>query len=123
MARAGLSTEPVGAGTSRQMAFRTSGHALAGLGADAQDVVRVAADDLADLLGVLVGLRRREVDLVQHRDDVQVVLEREVEVGQRLRLDALRGVDEQQGALAGGERARHLVGEVDVPGVSIMCRT
>ena len=69
--------------------------ALAGLGADPQHVVGVAADDVRDLGGVQVGLRRRQVDLVQHRDDVQVVLERQVEVGQRLRLDALRGVDEQ----------------------------
>ena len=61
-----------------------------------------------------LGLRGRQVDLVQHRDDVQVVLERQVEVGQRLRLDALRGVDQQDGALAGGQRAGHLVGEVDV---------
>ena len=38
----------------------------------------------------------------------------EVEVRQRLRLDALRGVDDEHGALAGRQRARHLVGEVDV---------
>jgi hypothetical protein len=36
---------------------------------------------------------------------VQVVLEREVEVGQRLGLDALRGVDEQQRPLAGRQAA------------------
>ena len=40
--------------------------------------------------------------------------ERQVEVGERLRLDALRGVDDQDRALAGGQRARDLVGEVDV---------
>ena len=34
----------------------------------------------------------------------------------RLRLDALRGVDDQQRALARGQRARDLVGEVDVAG-------
>ena len=39
-----------------------------------------------------------------------------VDVGQRLRLDALAGVDHQQRALAGGERAVDLVGEVDVAG-------
>ena len=60
---------------------------------------------LGQLGGVLLRLRRRQVDLVQHRDDVQVVLERQVEVGERLRLDALGGVDEQHGALAGGEAA------------------
>jgi hypothetical protein len=43
---------------------------------------------------------RRQVDLVEHRDDREVVLERQVEVRERLRLDALRGVDEQDRALA-----------------------
>ena len=45
---------------------------------------------------------------------VEVVVEREVDVGERLRLDALRRIDDEQRALAGGERARHLVVEVDV---------
>ena len=62
----------------------------------------------------LFRLRARQVDLVDDRDDLEVVLDREVGVGQRLRLDALRGVDQQQRALAGGERPRDLVREVDV---------
>ena len=57
----------------------------------------------------LVRLRARQVDLVDDRDDLEVVLDREVGVGQRLRLDALRGVDQQQRALARGQRPRHLV--------------
>ncbi len=88
--------------------------ALAGLAGDPQAVARVAADQVGELLGVLVGLRGREVDLVEHRDDRHVVLERQVEVGEGLRLDPLRGVDQQHRALAGGQAARHLVGEVDV---------
>ena len=35
---------------------------------------------------------------------VEVGLERQVDVGQRLRLDALRGVDDEERALAGGQR-------------------
>ena len=65
-----------------------------------------------DPLGVGVG----QVDLVDDGDDRQVVLERQVDVGQRLGLDALGGVDDQQRALAGGEAAADLVGEVDVAG-------
>jgi hypothetical protein len=57
-----------------------------------------------------------QVDLVEHGHNLEVVLEREVHVGNRLRLDALRSVDDEQRALARGERARHLVPEVDVPG-------
>ena len=66
--------------------------------------------------GDAVGLGRREVDLVERGDDREVVLEREVAVGEGLRLDALRRVDEEQRAFAGGEAARHLVPEVDVAG-------
>ena len=43
-----------------------------------------------------------------------VVLDRLVDVGERLRLDPLRRVDHQQRALAGGEAAAHLIGEVDM---------
>ena len=90
------------------------GHALAGFAGHAQHVVGLAADDVGDLSGVAVGVGGGQVDLVQHRDDVQVAVQREVKVGQGLRLDALGGVDQQHRALAGLQRARHLVGEVDV---------
>ena len=90
------------------------GDAVTGLGADPQDAVGVAADEVGDLGGVALGVGRREVDLVEHGDDLEVVLHGQVEVGQGLRLDALRGVDQQDRALARGERAADLVGEVDV---------
>ena len=60
------------------------------------------------------GVRVGEVDLVDDRDHLEVIVERLVDVGERLRLDALGGIDDQQRALARGERSRHLVGEVDV---------
>ncbi len=90
--------------------------ALAGLGRDPQHLARVAADDGRQLLGVALGLGRGQVDFVQDRDDLEVGVDRQVEVGQRLRLDPLGRVDQQHGALAGFQAARHLVGEVDVPG-------
>ena len=71
---------------------------------------------MLDLTRDPVGLGRREVDLVERGDDGEVVLEREVAVGEGLRLDALGRVDEQQRPLAGGQAARHLVPEVDVAG-------
>jgi hypothetical protein len=43
-----------------------------------------------------------------------VVVDGEIDVGQRLRLDPLAGVDQQQRAFARRQRARDLVGEVDV---------
>ena len=61
------------------------------------------------------GICGRQVDLVDDGDDLEVVLDREVGVGERLRLDPLRGVDDEDGALARLERARDLVREVHVP--------
>ena len=45
---------------------------------------------------------------------MQVGVQCQVQVGQRLRLDALGRVDQQDRALAGGQRPGHLVGEVHV---------
>ena len=40
------------------------------------------------------------IDLVQDRNDLEIVLDRQIGVGKRLRLDALSGIDDQQCALA-----------------------
>ena len=45
-----------------------------------------------------------------------IVLDRLVDVGERLRLDALRRIDHQQRALARRQAARDLVREVDMAG-------
>jgi hypothetical protein len=74
-----------------------------------QGVVAVEADDLRDLTACLFRLRARQIDLVDDRNDLEVVLDREVRVGQRLRLDALRRVHQQQRSFAGRERPRHFV--------------
>jgi hypothetical protein len=41
-----------------------------------------------------------------------VVLNRLIDIGERLRLHALAGIDHEQRAFAGGQRAVHLIGEV-----------
>ena len=60
----------------------------------------VLAEQVGDLLGHALGLGARQVDLVQARDQLEPGVHREVGVGQRLGLDALGGVDDQQRALA-----------------------
>ena len=74
----------------------------------------VDADDVLDLLPRLLRLGAGQVDLVEHGDDLEAGVHREVRVGEGLRLDPLARVHHQQRALAGGQRARHLVGEVHV---------
>ena len=61
-----------------------------------------------------VGIGRGKVDLVDDRDDLEVVLDREVRVRERLRLDSLRRIHDEHRALARLEAARDLVGEVHV---------
>jgi hypothetical protein len=86
----------------------------AGLGADGHGVFGVDADDGFDLLLDAVDVGGGQVDLVEDRHDFQPLLHRGVAVGDRLRFHALRGVDDEQGAFAGGERTRDFVAEVDV---------
>ena len=91
------------------------GHALAGLAADGQHLGGVDAEGLLDLGLDLVGPAGLHVDLVQRRDDREVGVDGGIGVGDGLSLDALGGVDQEDRALAGGEAARDLVVEIDVP--------
>ena len=88
----------------------------AGLARGVDDVVGVAADEVHDFVGHLLRHGVRQVDFVEHRNDFQVGPNGEVEVGNRLGLNTLRGIHDEQGALAGGNAAAHLVAEVDVAG-------
>ena len=79
-----------------------------------EDRSAVDAEDPLDLPGVLLGIGGGQVDLVQGGHDLEVVLEGLVTGGERLGLDALGGVDEQDGPLTGGQGPADLVAEVHV---------
>ncbi len=113
-ARAGASGSPAGRRYPLHDGVEHLVHARTRLRRDAEHPLRRLADELAELGSSGIRIRLREIDLVRDRDDLEVVVEREVRVGQRLRLDPLRRVDEEQRPLAGLERARDLVAEVDV---------
>ena len=70
-------------------------HTHAGFARCADDVLMFAAQQLHNLVLHLLGLGRVEVALVHDRYDFQVVVDGHVEVGDGLRLDALRGVHNQ----------------------------
>ena len=65
---------------------------LAGLGGDLQYVLFVHAKELGQLLHRAGHIGHGEVDLVQDRDDLEVLLHGQVEVGEGLRLDPLARV-------------------------------
>ena len=62
----------------------------------------------------LLRLGGGQVDLVDHRHDLVVMLDRLVDVCERLRFHALRRIHHQQRAFARGKAAAHFIGEVDV---------
>ena len=78
--------------------------------------LRVEADHGFDLLANALRLGRRQIDLVDHRNDFQVVMQRQIGIGQRLRFHALRCVHHQQRAFAGLQAARNFVGKIHVAG-------
>ncbi len=64
---------------------------------------------LLDLFANAFRLGRRQIDLVDHRNDFQIVVQRQVGIRQRLRFHALRRVHHQQRAFARLQAARNFV--------------
>src|SRR6185437_10822916 len=91
-------------------------HTLPGLRADPQHIIGLAAEDMRQLGSVAIRVGGGQIDLVEDRDDPEIFFQSQVQVGQRLRLDALRGVHQQHRTLACFQCAGYLVGEIDVPG-------
>ena len=91
-------------------------HVQPGLGGNLDRVAGIKPDHILDLLLNLGGLGGGQIHLVEHRHNLVAVVDRLIDVRQRLRLDALARIDDQQRTLAGGERAVNLVSEVDVAG-------
>ena len=81
------------------------GDAHAGLAAGAYYVGVVASEQLDNLVFDFLGVGRVEVALVEHGDDLEVVVDGHVEVRYCLGLYALGGVDDEQRALACCDRA------------------
>src|SRR5262249_28378221 len=82
-------------------------------GRDPDSCRRIDTDNILDLLLDAVFIGRRQINLVEDGQDLEIVIEGLIDVGERLRLDALARVNHEDGALAGGKRSRDLVGEVD----------
>ena len=85
-------------------------------GADLHHICCVQADQDFDLLRDVVRLRGGQVDLIDDSNQVEVLLQRHVKVGEGLRFNPLSRVHHQQRALARLKRAADLVGEVHMAG-------
>ena len=56
----------------------------------------------------------REIDLIDDRNDREVIGHRQIHIGNGLGLHSLRGIDEQEGSFASRQTARDFIGKVDV---------
>ncbi len=73
-----------------------------------QDLVFFTADQLYDLVLYFWDHGAFHIDLIDHGDDLQVIFQRQVEVGNGLRLDTLGGIHQQQCTFAGGQCTGYL---------------
>ena len=96
--------------------FEDFGDAFACFCGREDGLIRGDTDDVFDFRADLFGFGGGEVDLVDHGHDFMVMLDRLIDIGERLRLHALRRVDHQQRAFARGEGAGDFVGEIDMAG-------
>ena len=96
--------------------FQNVVNAHAGFGRAGDGIAGINADHVLDLgLGVVrVGLG--QVHLVEHGGHFHPQIQGGVAVGHGLRLDALAGIDHQQSAFAGRQRAADFVRKVHVAG-------
>ena len=74
------------------------------------------ADDVLDFGARMLYVGRGKVDLIDNRKDFQVIVDCEIGICQRLRLNALRCIHNEDRALASLQRAGNLVSEVHVAG-------
>ena len=71
------------------------GHTDAALPAARNRFGAIEADDRFDLLFGSVDVARRQIDLVQKRDDLEPLIQGQIHVGQRLCFDALGRIDDE----------------------------
>ena len=81
-----------------------------------QRIVHRNRQDVLDLARDFLHVRTGKVHLVENRHDLQLRVLRKIGVRDRLRLDALRGVDDKKRAFARAHGTADLVGEVNVTG-------
>ena len=110
----GASGSPLGRGQLLDDAREHVVDAEAGLGGDGNRLERIEPQIGVDLLADALDVGGRQIDLVDDRQKRQIVVQGQIEVGDRLGLDALRSIDDDQRAFASHERTPHLVREIDV---------
>ena len=107
---------PFGAGHLVHDGIQHRLYALARPGRYPQDFLRVAAQQVAHLVLDHLRLGAVHVNLVEHGDNLQSMVDGLVQVGNGLGLNTLRSIHHQKGPFAGSDGTRHLIREVHMAG-------
>ena len=107
---------PTGRRNIRHDAFQHGFGADTILGAGQDGPGAVQADDVLELPFDPLGIGARKIDLVDDRQDLKVVIQRQIDVGHGLRFHSLGGVHHQDRSFAGSQTPGNLVGEIHVAG-------
>src|SRR4030043_408843 len=75
---------------------------------------RVQSQLRVDLFDHPFHICRRKIDLIDDRDDFQVIFHGQIKVGNCLSLHALGSINQKKDAFARGQRARNLIRKVDM---------
>ena len=86
--------------------------AEAAFGADGKRVMRGNREHVFNLFFHKLDLCGREIDFVDYRENGEVVTRGEKRIGDRLRFNALRGIDDEERAFAGGQGAGNFIGKI-----------
>ena len=97
-------------------ASRSSSIPVPALALTMENIFLAAPQEIHDLVSDRIGHGSGEIDLVQHRNDLQPGLDGKKEVGDRLGFHSLGSVHNQNRPLAGCQRARNLIGKIYMPG-------
>ena len=84
-------------------------NALTRLATGTNDVLSVTAYEFHNLVLHFIRHSRRHVYLVDDGDNLQIVVNSHIEIGNGLSLNTLRGIHHQQRTFTGGNGTRHFV--------------
>ncbi len=78
-------------------------------------VLGLQADHIFNLLNHSLRLRAGQIDLVDHREHIQIVIQCQIHIGQGLGFNALGRVHHQNSTVTGRQRAADLIIKVHMP--------
>ena len=106
----------LGRRNARDNGFENVRNADAAFRTDQQRIGGGNREHVFDLFLDAVGFGGGKINFIDDGNDGEIVARGEEGVGNRLRFDALAGVDDEKSAFAGRERSRNFVGKIDVAG-------